>query len=191
MNNNNNPETVHQLGVSRPGALATIGGQDCWTTPTRQVLNEGECGQVERQLQSLGVTSAGCSEEDFDGLMARVSMDIEVLELARSTGIASARNVFFWHWAVFPSEVPAQAFAKWLGRRGHPCQISRTPLEDSAVQVEFAHRGRLTQYSVCKRTVAFHQKATSLGGDYDGWEVRFDGLRVGGSRRAFAERAST
>lgn len=184
----NNSVSVLQVGTARPGALATIGGQDCWTAPTRQVLNEAEYGQVEKQLQALGVSSGECSEEARLGLMSRVSADIQVLEAARGTGMAPARSVFFRHWAVFPTDLQAQAFAAWLGGRGYPCEFKRIPTAESDVQVQFAHKGRLTQYSICKRTVAFHQKAVSLGDVYDGWEVRFDGLRVGGSRRAFTER---
>lgn len=153
-----------------------------------RVIGDGERQRVEKQLQALGINPTGHTEEQLKQLMARVAMDIQVLDLARSTGLTSERHVLLRHWALFDAELQAQEFAKWLGKRGYAHEYKLASPAGEGVQVQFAHRSRLTQYSICKRTVAFHQKAASLGGDYDGWEARADGLLIGGSWRPVAER---
>lgn len=81
------------------------------------------------------------------------------------------------HFAYFKSEPDRSAFSAWLKDESYVVTSTdhdedTPPDEADAFVVRFTHDGLPDPFDLSDRTVTLREKASDLGGEYDGWEAR-------------------
>lgn len=102
----------------------------------------------------------------------RLLGDQKVLrELAGNGDIATkVRQVD--HWAYFPTQEAADAFAARAVENGYSnVEVAEVEAADLPLVVRSSHQGTMLADDISRHTLAQFRRADELGGSYDGWET--------------------
>lgn len=100
----------------------------------------------------------------------QVIKDLRVIEALEKEGDDGTSTRCIDHWAYFPSQSTAEQFSQWAKQNGYSSATSDITNEGE-VQVRFSHEGTVRLPDITSHTIALRQRASELGGDYDGWET--------------------
>jgi len=100
----------------------------------------------------------------------QVIRDLDVLDALKKQGDDPSVKREISHWAYFPDEPKAQAFASWA--RGASYKVGKVERTgDQKVVVRFTHVGSMELADITHHSIEINRKAKEIGGDYDGWET--------------------
>lgn len=78
------------------------------------------------------------------------------------------------HWAYFPTQEAADAFAAWAVENGYSnvaVAEAAAAAADLPLVVRSSHEGTMLADDISRHTLAQFRRADELGGSYDGWET--------------------
>lgn len=100
----------------------------------------------------------------------QVIQDLGVIEALQKQGDDGTASRCIDHWAFFPAQSVAEAFALWASERGYGAATTDIT-DDGKFRVRFSHEGTVRLPDITSHTIALRRRASELGGDYDGWET--------------------
>jgi hypothetical protein len=102
----------------------------------------------------------------------QVCKDLKVITQLEQAGDSLEKPRLIRHWAYFPNEQQAKAFANWAECEGYNLESYSAPNEHSNdYGVRISHMGKPTLSVINHHTITLMHQASALGGDYDGWET--------------------
>lgn len=104
----------------------------------------------------------------------QVIKDLEVLDSLAGHGDNKDKKRDVMHWAYFPDQANCTAFAGWAQSQGYKVLFKGTQEGESDCLTRYSHFGSMHLGDITSHTIKSNQKATELGGRYDGWETRVE-----------------
>lgn len=101
----------------------------------------------------------------------RVIQDMKVLEVLKENGDDPSIARRIDHWLYFPQQAERDRFADWAAANGWSVEQRTEVNGDRKYGVQIYHTARPELDEITETTQFLLEKATDLGGEYDGWET--------------------
>lgn len=135
---------------------------------------DSQLARTEQLLDTFGNLIDLGNFKAYENAFLQILSDVATVDRLHEEGIEPDQPFVISHSATFRSKQDAQRYEKLVNYSGYLVRSVENNLIEKLFNVLFQHSGTLAMDDILAHTMLLDKSATSMNGDYEGWEVVMD-----------------